>query len=722
MRILITTLGIKWALVPELLGFTNPQLIDVYRNHPRRSEIEQQKARYNITPVDELWIICTDDTETHKALKTIGQWQKLLPSSFPIRAWVAQGLFDLITAEDCKKIGGLILQVVMTAAVQYGSDALTLSLVGGRKTMSTDMYRAATIFGCAALLHILDNKIPSHLNNCSPEVFLQPLRETDAGVFTPVVISGRHEPNDAVLESLKRKRGTLLDNVPLPDATALGVDVCTDFYDEVNRLVEEAQHLLYNYRLIISGQREARTNYRALYTLPPRIIRYLQETKVHAEESAKRSASSQYHFITALPKADLHCHFGGFADPGEAIAIARENIPFMKPFQALLDRAFADILPLIAARNPHAIAQKLRNRFGTERTLKKLAQGITDVDEFISMSAFLLLFEAAPELLEHVVFDGIFSKRDFCGIGIEAYESLGDIQGSVLLQTEPAIRKAVQLLLKKAKEDNVRYLELRCSPENYTKNGLSGKKVLNLIRQELASDSDITTGVIVIASRHGERDTIDKHVTLVRECLQEENQNEVLAPLVGFDLAGNEQSAAAQEFREMFLPVMERCLHFTIHAGEIADAGSIWQAVYHLNADRIGHGLTLRDQPDLMARFRDRSICIEMCPSSNYQVVGFKDFTVPETESRSVYPLKTYLDSGLTVTINTDNMGISRTSLSCEFIKAAHMTPQGLSLWEIIHMIRSGFKASFLPFEKRRELLLKSEGEIMNCIKELMPL
>lgn len=47
---------------------------------------------------------------------------------------------------------------------------------------------------------------------------------------------------------------------------------------------------------------------------------------------------------------------------------------------------------------------------------------------------------------------------------------------------------------------------------------------------------------------------------------------------------------------------MKECVKFTIHAGENQPVENIWEAVYELNADRIGHGLTLIDKPELMKK------------------------------------------------------------------------------------------------------------------------
>ncbi len=219
--------------------------------------------------------------------------------------------------------------------------------------------------------------------------------------------------------------------------------------------------------------------------------------------------------------------------------------------------------------------------------------------------------------------------------------------------------------------------------------------------------------IIFTASRHGKMETVKKHIELTQNML---NKNgEFKNWFAGFDLAGAEASKSPEEFREIFLPLMEQCLNITIHAGEGENAENIWKAVYHLNADRIGHGLTLKDKPELMNRFIDRKIAVEMCPSSNYQIVGFKDYNL-NNKNTNIYPLKEYLDKGIYVTINTDDPGISLTNLTQEYYKAASMTKDGLSKWDMLKIVRNGFRSAFLSFDKRKELLINAEKEIAQLI------
>ncbi len=75
-HVLITTLGRNWQIVPEILGWTNPDLVDLYANHPNRDELRALRAEYNIEPIESLWIITTDDSAIQKALERLKDWRR----------------------------------------------------------------------------------------------------------------------------------------------------------------------------------------------------------------------------------------------------------------------------------------------------------------------------------------------------------------------------------------------------------------------------------------------------------------------------------------------------------------------------------------------------------------------------------------------------------------------------------------------------------------------
>ena len=106
-----------------------------------------------------------------------------------------------------------------------------------------------------------------------------------------------------------------------------------------------------------------------------------------------------------------------------------------------------------------------------------------------------------------------------------------------------------------------------------------------------------------------------------------------------------------------------------------------------------------------------------MPSSSNDQIIGYKDFTDSSDRIENEYPLKSYLEKGLRVTVNTDNPGISRTSPSEEYLKAAlRLSKDGLSLWQILQLIRNGFRSAFLNHKQRRDCYLEAEQRVVKVL------
>ena len=115
-----------------------------------------------------------------------------------------------------------------------------------------------------------------------------------------------------------------------------------------------------------------------------------------------------------------------------------------------------------------------------------------------------------------------------------------------------------------------------------------------------------------------------------------------------------------------------------------------------------------------MQRFRDRDVCIELCPTSNREVVGFRDPAITESADYPDYPLATLMQEGLRVTLCTDNPGISRTTLADEYLCAGRMIKDArtLSRWDALVLIRQAFKSAFLSAGERSSLMKKIDFEL----------
>jgi adenosine deaminase len=172
--------------------------------------------------------------------------------------------------------------------------------------------------------------------------------------------------------------------------------------------------------------------------------------------------------------------------------------------------------------------------------------------------------------------------------------------------------------------------------------------------------------------------------------------------VVGFDLAGAERGNPASAHAAAFEHARRHGLALTVHAGEGAGAGSVYEAVFDCWADRLGHATRLVEDAALAQYVNDRRIALEICLTSNVQTRA-----VPSYEQ---HPLREYFDRGMNVVLNTDNRLISGVSLTDEYLRAARHLD--FTLRELGEIAINGFASAFLPWEERRALIEDARREI----------
>jgi adenosine deaminase len=181
-------------------------------------------------------------------------------------------------------------------------------------------------------------------------------------------------------------------------------------------------------------------------------------------------------------------------------------------------------------------------------------------------------------------------------------------------------------------------------------------------------------------------------------------------PIVGFDLAGQENGYPAIDHIEAYRYAHEHFLKKTVHAGEAYGPESIFQAITALQSDRVGHGYHLFSPwlientavvdrgtyvRELAEYIADRRITIEVCITSNLQ-------TNPNIRVAGNHAMQEMLNRRLSITLCTDNRLISNTSVTREIMLAAEtfkLDPHTLK-----NIIIYGFKRNFFPgtyIEKR---------------------
>lgn len=700
MNILILTLGASWPVVPEILGFTNPDLYPFYREHSQKARIDTLRRQYMIEPVDECWIITTNGKQVTSGIDQLKKWALNLEPALRFAFYSFSQIREFNNVSEVDFFRELVCRVVLKASAASAGGKKYFSLAGGRKTMSTDILQAAEIFGSDAIIHLMDNgAIPLTYQHPNAELLVDIPPAEVANCFSPLIVSGKRIPHPLTLIEPKICSRDFPVNESLNEAGEVKLSGIIQ-----NRL-EQSGNLMINAYRQRTGT-DSQSSFLALQLLPLDKINDLQSYRVGKEMKTKEA---DLLWLKMLPKPELHCHLGGVLDPDEMLRVALANeseIEITIERNPVYAKWLKDTQQLVDDENYHLLIESFDGR---EKQIRNYIHG---VKEPLCDAGFLYTFRNHPERLKRFIYrDFEIGKEQFRGIGFERYERLGDLQGSGLLKNEVSLREICRILREKCIKDHISYMELRCSPLNYASPSFSPERVYQVLAEEL-SGLDTMFRLLLIVSRHRGMQKIKEAVEFALNLKQLQG-----FPIAGIDVAGNERISSPSKLRETFIPLLEHCLPITIHAGEGEEVQSIWEAVYHLNADRIGHGLSLNEQPDLIIRFRDRKIAIEMCPSSNDQIIGFKDFLDGDTQDyERPYPLRCFLDAGLKVTINTDDPGISCTTLSQEYFKAASMTPDGLSKWEILQILRNGYQAAFLPYDQKKLLINNIERELVGIL------
>lgn len=363
-------------------------------------------------------------------------------------------------------------------------------------------------------------------------------------------------------------------------------------------------------------------------------------------------------WVRQMPKSDLHCHLGGFATHGEMLEKVRA--------------AAKDALK-------------------TNKSVPPLPEGWP-----------------LPEIT----------------VSLDHYMHLGDASGSQLLTDQGCLAEQVKLIYQQFRNDGLLYAEVRCSPDNYKTAGRDPVRVLDEIisgfNQSMSADQiergfycKVNLIIIVTRRRSGDLSSISRHMALA--VIASGREKETTGPaceVVGIDLAGFEHvETRASYFTQDFVSAHRCGLAVTAHAGENDDPEGIWQAVYHLHARRLGHALSLLDAPDLMRTVADRRIGIEMCPFANYQVKGFRPMPGMERD----YPLMAYLQKGIPVTVNTDNIGISGAGLSDNLLLLARLCP-GITRMDLLRLQRNALDVAFISAAERKVLLTMFDRALLSLM------
>ncbi len=255
---------------------------------------------------------------------------------------------------------------------------------------------------------------------------------------------------------------------------------------------------------------------------------------------------------------------------------------------------------------------------------------------------------------------------------------------SVLLQPQDFHDMAWAYFLR-AKADNVVHTELFFDPQTHTARGVPMASVIEGLSgasKKAEAELGISSALILCFLRHLSEE--DAFATLEAALPYRDH-------FIGVGLDSSERGHPPEKFERVFARCRELGLKVVAHAGEEGPPEYMWQAIDLLKVQRIDHGVAALQDPLLMAELAHTRLPLTVCPLSNLKLCVVNDLRD--------HGLKTMLDAGLCVTINSDDPAYFGGYMNANF----EQTVQALQLSreDVVQLAKNSFEASFISDQRR---------------------
>ncbi|BBZ49283.1 adenosine deaminase [Mycobacterium heidelbergense] len=277
-----------------------------------------------------------------------------------------------------------------------------------------------------------------------------------------------------------------------------------------------------------------------------------------------------------------------------------------------------------------------------------------------------------------------------------------------VMQTPDALYRVAYECVEDLAADSVVYAEVRFAPELHIDRGLSFDEIVDAVlagfadgeKACAAAGRPIVVRLLVTAMRHA---AVSREIAELAIRFRDKG-------VVGFDIAGAEAGNPPTRHLDAFEYMRDNNARFTIHAGEAFGLPSIHEAIAFCGADRLGHGVRIVDDIDVLGDgpetgevrlgrlasiLRDKRIPLELCPSSNVQTGAVK--------SIADHPFDLLARTRFRVTVNTDNRLMSDTSMSLEMHRLVEAFGYGWS--DLERFTINAMKSAFIPFDERLAII-----------------
>ena len=267
--------------------------------------------------------------------------------------------------------------------------------------------------------------------------------------------------------------------------------------------------------------------------------------------------------------------------------------------------------------------------------------------------------------------------------------------GASVLLTADDFRDMAAAYLARAAADGVVRAEIFFDPQTHTARGVAMATVIEGLTRALdaARAGGMSCDLILCFLRHLSE---EEAIATLRAALPFRDA------FIGVGLDSSEVGHPPETFARVFAEARRHGLHLVAHAGEEGPPAYVWSALDVLAVERIDHGVRAIEDPALVARLARDRVPLTVCPFSNVRL--------RVCDTLADHPLKTMLEAGLAVTINSDDPAYFGGYVGAnwrETCRALDLTRE-----EAIAIARNGIEAAFVDEATRAELRARLDAAI----------
>lgn len=246
--------------------------------------------------------------------------------------------------------------------------------------------------------------------------------------------------------------------------------------------------------------------------------------------------------------------------------------------------------------------------------------------------------------------------------------------------------------------DHVRHCEIFLDIQAHLNRGITLQCQFDGIQracQRAENELNMTTGILISFIRH---ESEQSALNAFEQALTYRKY------FIGIALDSTELGNPPSKFIRLFQRAREVGLHCVAHAGEEGPASYIRQAIELLQIERIDHGIRSMDDPELLEYLAEKKIPLNICPLSNVHLKVVKNI--------QDLPIKLFLEKNVKFTINSDDPAYFHGYILSNFHAVQEAFQLSRETW--IQLTRNAIDASFIPDERREELLKELESVLHN--------